>query len=1363
MSPLLTPNSPPLSSTSSTFGVRASLYKTVTAMKTPDDNFSETELAWARDLMSEHCTNKSRKSKGEFSYKDANAVLASIADGKVPNATPALVKALQTNFQANASIERRKSTNLFKVIIGRDQEDIRSNVLERAVQNCSYDIVYVLALQADQDALDRALPFAIKQNDWKKVSILMAKRANAAPLCTDFLRIVDNDPEELLPLLLEERIGACQGCRNKGLVQASTSGILSRVQMLINAGAHTTYDNAAALKAAIAGSHEDAAIAIASSNDLKSHPLLLDTMVGEAFAAGQNGALIACLQSGAKGPVTNEVLLEAVKQRRPVELIDTLVQHGASVEHKDGAVVHAAIQSRSLPLLQAVLRGKPTKVILSATVDTLASLKSISIIHDMVSALLSTGLEGDPANRLLVISLHAEALVGEMESRFSLVQLLVQQGSTDVNFNGGQPLILAATKGWLGILRVLLSSQVSLPSLQAAVAASIGIADTKVRLGIVERLLHGAAGLDRQILEFSIFQIACKNLDLPLLQLLPHTCRSSEDVLVGFRAALSNPRWLKPVGLSTVRALLHLGASGAEVNHAFCQAAKNYERDAFELFAPYVDLGTIVDALGAIIQSSKDWLALDNKYLWLIHHLLEWGAKGREQANHTLLIAIEEYVMKRCSDALVETILSVGHADVNFQSGKALKLAVWAGNVEVFRMLLSRGASMETVESVFFEVMVAPLSEESALSFIDILTLADGPSSVKGFKKIIPRLRAPVRGCLTAHPDSVKLVKRLIKLGVNFDVEEPTVLYGDGCGPELCTTLLWSLLPPQQGRRPIEPGVIQLLIEAKVNVNFVAPRSKATAVILAANFGHTDTVNHLIKAEANTRMRDHFKCSALFYASQNGHLNVVKSLLKAQYTPNDGSLHEAARNLHSKICALLIKTRDFDVNFHSSRHQGRTALQEMAYCCDGTRSPVEMEETFDALGCEKGGLKPFEVHQSTGKHALLFALENLQPFSVTQALLDTLLWRDINSDQNVFTQKEISPTTGNLIDCHYSPTMYLKNILPAQSEKDVQRNYALARLLSDKGAVDRYWSDTPRDQPPGAMGYPEAIAKEVKRWNKVRQDHEEQLRREEETQNQKFFFEQARHEQRLLQESQTAMQKVQSSALIHENKLHQDAEVTLQQHQAIEEKNRLAHEGRVMANQDRAAQVAVDNQGLAQKHHILEHHQQVTDYHKLRQKQMMDYQTLRQNQMADHQKYITQVRTDQQKLGSQQALDHQKQLAHKTLEKQKLKTSEAVDKHNLKALEAMDKHKYNHLHKMDSEKREHEKKMGQQQVIQKKSLAKLASQEDQRKLQVRYDTAQINLFEQMAKKEIAGPANPAQGKVVKKQGPRGYIEDGRLG
>lgn len=87
----------------------------------------------------------------------------------------------------------------------------------------------------------------------------------------------------------------------------------------------------------------------------------------------------------------------------------------------------------------------------------------------------------------------------------------------------------------------------------------------------------------------------------------------------------------------------------------------------------------------------------------------------------------------------------------------------------------------------------------------------------------------------------------------------------------------------------------------------------------------------LLDAKADSRSYDCFDEAALFYASQVGDIDAVKALLKVEFRLNDGSLHEAARNLRRDCVTALIKAK-YDPNVRSSREEydGRSALQEMA-------------------------------------------------------------------------------------------------------------------------------------------------------------------------------------------------------------------------------------------------------------------------------------------------------------------------------------------------------------------------------------------------------------------------------------------------
>lgn len=772
-------------------------------------NATNEDRSWAQRLISEHCTTNNR-------FKNSTAVLASIARGGIPNATPGLVEALYEQ-GADVNWERRRSSNLVKMLRGRDQEDVRSRFLEDAIVHCSDEVVSALAMRADQHTLNQALPAAISRKDASKARILLARGADATPLCAEFLAVVDSCSDELVDVLLRMRGGACQGCRDKGLVSSSASGQTVKAAMLLKNGASVVFEDAAALRAAIRSGTPDIAEAILSRQELKCQGGLLDSVVEEAYANEQHHILRACLQAGARGPATDATLLKSVDHGR-LELVETLIRHGASVEHQAGAPVHSAIRSRNPKLLQAILRGRPSHTTMMAAVDEYVMLKDMTVMHQMLGPVVASGLAGsDWTGMVLVRILAATTLVGEQDHRLSLARLLTEKGRANVNIQDGRPIVLAAAKGWSNILSLLLSCEPSFGSLQAALTPSMALADPKLRLQVVDMLLVAGLGNcsadDSKSLKATVVRLAAEYRCLDVLEHVAQSPLPKPVVLSGFSAAISTTQWHTSRGLGVIRLLLHLGASGPEVDKAFCRAAQVYERDAFELIAPYINITILGELLDTVTQRSTDWLSPHSRNLWLIHYLLEHGAKAGSYTNLAFLRAVSAYFAGSSSEALVETFLTVGLADVNFQSGAALKMAIRAGNLGVFKMLFSRGANRETLVHAFHEAITSPLDEDTVLGLIDILACGNGTVTVSDFKTAI-RLGSPIHDCLAVHPESAKLVRRLADLGCDPDGQVQAELY-DGHGLEFCTPLLWALCPSTERQRPVSSTAIEELIKAK--------------------------------------------------------------------------------------------------------------------------------------------------------------------------------------------------------------------------------------------------------------------------------------------------------------------------------------------------------------------------------------------------------------------------------------------------------------------------------------------------------------------------------------------------------------------
>ncbi|KAF2962893.1 hypothetical protein GQX73_g10674 [Xylaria multiplex] len=1153
--------------------------------------------------------------------KAATAVLSNVADGTVLHSTVMLVQAL-LDLGAEVCFQRRKSTNMLKIALNKDQADIRSNLLERATRNCSHDILLLLAQKADEQAVNQALPIAIEQDDPEKVRILLARGANASPWCTQFLNAVEFGADEVVDELTRIIKGACQDCRDKGLVRAATFGHANKVRILLDKGADPNFERATALGATIGTGREDIGTLIVSHKSTRMRPELLDMAIADAYSKSKYQILITCLRAreGGQTETLNRVLLQAVKCNQ-FNLIAPLLRSKASVEYQGGAVVVAAVMSKQHKLLEVVLSsGKVSQSSMAVAIAHATELGDLQVTGDMVDVLISAGLRGDAVSQTLIRILNPKFAAGDGTFRLDLASLLLDKGGAEVNFQRGHALVLAATEGWLDILSLLLRYQPSFASLKAVMPYIMGLKDyerTIETLNMVVKFGDSNPFISED-LKAAAVSSAAEVLRHDVLEYLAQSSLSESTILAGLSAAISSgEEWVTPSGLPIIQFLLDRGALGPLVNEAFCRATKLIARDAIELLGDFISEECVNTALLDLVENSPEWHSPDDGNLWLIEYLLGRNAHG-EPVNMAFLYALEAYTStpKLASKTLLDTLLMV--ADVNFRHGEALKVAINRSDESLLKELVSRGASEDTMTHAFNEVIIARLGEKEVLKFLGVLSdkkLGYQPD----FKRVLPGRYPPIFDCLVAHPESVKLVKHLIELGCEVDAKACTKLY-DTTEPENATTLSWAL--SQSGvSREISSDVIKALIDAK------------------AKNSRGDIVKKLVDAKADSRGYDRFDKAALFYASQVGDVNAVKALLKIEFRRNDGSLHEAARNLHRDCVAALIKA-EFEPNFRSSRveYNGRNALQEMTFRCDGSKRVPDMEATI--LSLKKGGSDPLEKWQ--GKTALFLALSNPQPYRITQALLNTGKWCQRTR-------------------LYFSPTVYLKRYT---NKGNAAINAQLESLLRTMGCEDRYFAGLGSEQPDDAIGLPDDIAKEVKRrkddlekYSKAEFDHQTKIRRH-------YEEEQAQHELWQAQQLQKTNQKISQSAAIHQNTLHQNMEMSDQQQDALTQKNSLTElslqnqQQLKLDFQQRTAQQKLELQG---QQNVLTHQAQE---HKLALQQAQN----RLAQRAQDQKITTQEKQNKisKEAQRQKMLNAKKMQAIKASEeRERLKNKKAMHREDL--------------------------------------------------------------------------------------------------
>ncbi|KAK8105025.1 hypothetical protein PG999_008384 [Apiospora kogelbergensis] len=1055
-------------------------------------------------------------SDGTLSYKEATAALHHICQGGIPNATPGLVKVLLDS-DADVLHQRRRS-------------------LDTARQG-----------------------------------------ADASQLCHGFRRAVESGPDDLVKILLRQVRGACQACRDLGLVDAARLGYVNKARMLLACGATLSFQKGAALVLAIQAGHEDTAIAITSSEGTRTHTELLDLAVGEAYAKAQYDVVRSCLQAGARGPITDKTLVQAIRNRHGESAL-LLVQHQASVNRDSGAAVICAVESCDLSLLRIVLGGEPSFSTLSAAVLQTAKITNVEVAYHMIELLLDAGVHGYCLSQVLVQCLDRGGDSRNHETTcLPLIRLLLEKGGANVNFEDGKALVLAVKKAWVETLDLLVHCQPSVPSLKAALATTMGRPDPDVKnhaIGLLLKATSNDPAANRYLNSIAV-ESAATALDYRILQFLAETTLSEADVLIGFRSATSTAHWTTPTGLQVIQYLLGMGASGSHVDKAFCQAVTTLSLDAIDMLADYVSPTAFSSALESITKNSKNSKWCEIQCASLVNSFIENGA-NRDAVNNALINAVDAAVSGVGTVLVIETLLEASSIDVNFQSGAALRIAIQAGNADILSMLLKSGANLDTVTRSFHQAITFPLNEDTVLRLLDVLSSKGGPSCCPDYHAVTPGHVPPIVCCVATHPTSAKLVKRLAQLGCNmgaefqatpYDIEEPA-------------TILVRAMMPFPGDKVASTGVVEALIDAQVNVNCVTKHSKTTPLILAARQRRADMVKLLIKAGAKTDHRDCYNHSALYYASSAGDLDAVNLLLKSKHKLNDGSLHQAAKNIHSDVVAALIKKKH-DVNFPSSlpEHQGRTPLQELAYRCDCQGKVIEVEATIHAI--QEGQVNVFDQWQ--GQNALFLALENTQPIPVTQALLDTIFWREINDERNVITIPD--PETG--LPRYMSPTYFLSE---SANKGNWEMNVQLHQLLRTKNATDRYYAPLGHLQPEGAVGLPDDIAKEDKRLQDEREkrynrelDHEQKLRRQwEEGQNSTLIEEMKVvkkiegshmvHGNELQRQGELAAQKLHLSNQVHNNQMWQSSQTASQQQEALRQKNQLLQQDRQnTANQQQEA------------------------------------------------------------------------------------------------------------------------------------------------------------------------------------------------
>ncbi|OTB00388.1 hypothetical protein M426DRAFT_324339 [Hypoxylon sp. CI-4A] len=757
---------------------------------------------------------------------------------------------------------------------------------------------------------------------------------------------------------------------------------------------------------------------------------------------------ISLLRAGASGEVVSDALLAAATDG-DVDFGTLLVQNGGSVEHKDGQAIVEACKAGAVEVLAMLLAGdvQVGQKTLQKGFQAATQVGDLKRRAEVFKLLLQVGVTGDVVDAQLV------SAVRYGNDGKDLVTLLLVYGASP-DYNDGDAVEKAARSAFLGNLELL--------------------------LGIVD-----VGGRQKRPSSHTLVRAmdACWDLS-----------RDTRFTIMGwiFEAG-------KPVP-SSVHAALNRAVNEEEPEERLIQLLVSNRASPTAN-----DCQTLIDAtrtlpvsafaalLESRVTSEEASLVFGKAFLpsnvpsWLSEHgyevakcLLEKGAAG-DAVGSAFATVLSLYVEThgQLASNFVDLLLKHG-ADVNYNNGEAFQNAAAQGDPDLLKRLLRENPNSQALTFAFPRIFEKAASEDDVYELVTLF-VEHGDGQTQMDVTFTQAGSEPVLiTALTQFPRSTKVLGALLDAGFYHDQTTKCKVMEEIEDEEPVTLLMWALLQPQ---KKISSTVINLLIERGAKINYETPISRMTPLMLAIQCRRQDIVKSLLLADAEVDVTDATGRSPLSMASAIGGdlaITMMSNLLAAGASRNDGSLHNAARELNLPAMQVLVEYRH-DPDFPSPLHGGRSALGELClHAADSGEITPRREKTMEKAISFLLQSDSDITLLSDGKSALLLALESADPVTTTKVLLRADMWRYINKPFNYYSDGKYT----------YSPTMYIQRVLPDSDHKS-----QLLSLLRANRGIDVYYANY-GPQPEDAIGMPTNIQLEeqertarLSRLQKENEDH----------------------------------------------------------------------------------------------------------------------------------------------------------------------------------------------------------------------------------------------------------------------------------
>ncbi|KAK7958435.1 ankyrin repeat containing protein [Apiospora saccharicola] len=785
------------------------------------------------------------------------------------------------------------------------------------------------------------------------------------------------------------------------------------------------------------------------------------------------------LEGGIPPVEVNRALVFAVNTYPDdIPLINALL---AYADTNDGTALIEAIKGESQDVVELILgKKKFSSEVLNQSFTQATRGKNRRQRSISCGSLLKAGASGEVVSDALL----AAATDGDLE----LGTIIVQNGGS-IDHKDGQAIVEACRSGATGVLGMLLSGEakVAQPVLRKGFQAATEISDLEKRADIFKLLLQqGVTGevVDAQLISAERYGDAGTGLlKLLLAYGASPDYKNGEAVAMAIESAfLTNlemllgivevggskrsrlrPHWVVNEEDPEERLIQLLIANRANPTANGCQTLIDGTRTLPpSMFAHLLESKVTSEDASEVF---KQAFALENVESWLSNTgleiarlLLKKGAVG-DGVSSAFAAILGKYAKDpgNLTQSFLELLLA-HNADVNFNQGEALQVAASQGKSDLVRRLLQQNPNTEALTLAFRRIFDTETTEDEICELIQLLTGHSEGENRVDVMFTYPDSEPVMVRALSRFPRSTAVLQALLDAGYYHDQMTSCQVMPEVEENEQVTLLAWAILQPQ---KKISSTVITLLINRGAKVDFETRITRITPLMLAIDARRQDIVKALLLAGAEVDITDATGRSPLSTASAIGGdlaITMMSNLLAAGASRNDGSLHNAARELNVQAMQILVEYRH-EPDFPSPQHGGRSALGELClHAADvGPITAIKekaMERAINFL------LQDSDITvQSDGKSVLLLALESVDPLTTAKVLLRAGMWKYINKPFNQYTDGTFT----------YSPTQYVSRVMP-----QTQVTPQLLALIKANRGTDVYYANS-GPQPEGAVGMPEVV------------------------------------------------------------------------------------------------------------------------------------------------------------------------------------------------------------------------------------------------------------------------------------------------